>query len=49
MIPSEAASSGKRENNLSSGQMWGTAKVLISPGESTEDLASGQGRGGASN
>lgn len=37
---------GRGKNNLFSGQLWGTAKVLISPRESTEDLASGQGRGG---
>lgn len=37
---------GRGKNNLSSGQMKGTAKVLISPGEGTEDLVNGQGSGG---
>ena len=44
---SEAASNGRGENNLSSGQLWGTAKVLIGSAGRTEDLACGQGGGGA--
>lgn len=35
----------EEKNNLSSGQLRGTVKVLISPGESIEHLASSQGMG----
>ena len=47
MIPSQKLHQvGRGKNDLSLGQLQGAAKILIRPGERTEDLANGLGSRG---